>query len=75
MAEREQRENAQTERENAFRAARGLPLLAEDNSKDEKTDKDEVAVVWLEETAQILADLIATAYPQQPPLRTARQRL
>ncbi len=70
-AEREVRENAQTERENAFRTARGLPLLAEDSAENQDSDTDEVAAVWLEETAQILADIIATAFQVQPPLRTA----
>ena len=74
-AERTQRENAQTQRENAFRAARGLPLLAEDKKQEQDADEDEVSEVWLEETAQILADLIATAFGDQPLLRTARQQL
>ena len=71
-AEREARDEAQVEREDAFRTARGLPLLADERDDSQYNDKDEVSHVWLEETAQILADLITAVSPSRLNIRTAQ---
>ena len=62
--EREKRRAARRKIQNAMRGAKGLPPLAEDAADDEadsKAEQDEAIDVLLNETANILKDLIAPA--------------
>jgi carboxyl-terminal processing protease len=69
-AEWDAREAARLERRNELRAFRGLPPLAsldeDDETVDNETDEDEEKIdrIMLEESANILADHIATLRPR-----------
>jgi carboxyl-terminal processing protease len=75
-AERDAEQRARLERENRYRAARGLPLKASGGDAVERApaaDKDQDEEdIWLTEAAHVVADLIDVAQSHSlPELRTA----
>lgn len=77
-AERDAEQRARLERENRFRAARGLPLRgpAQGNDAPAGTAADSDEDVWLTEAAHVLADLVDVAQAQpRPQIQTASGRV
>jgi carboxyl-terminal processing protease len=74
-AEREREERGRLERENRFRASRGLPLkkVVDDLDPDATREEEKISPeedIWLTEAAHVLADLIDVSQ-RSPDLRTA----